>query len=120
MAGSTVPFRWPTGDYVCGRDIGCAVSTYHFRNTIWASTSTTDMRNANHNFVRTFTYNNPAVLFGRTVSADARCRPTSPRLSRYLTTPPTYYANPATFLLKEVAGGTSAPAQLVSHSNSSL
>jgi hypothetical protein len=116
----TSPFLWPTGDYTGGRGIGIAASTRYFTNTIWASDFTTDMRNANHNFVRTFTYNNPAVpsLFGRTVSTEAPpAGITVPSRVMYayqskVTTvfdhPTNLYANPATFLLKDVAGGTYA------------
>lgn len=116
--GSTSPFRWPTGDYTGGRGIGWAVSTRYFSNTIWASDFTTDIRNANHNFVRVFTYNNPAVAstFGKTVSADAP--PTGitvPSRTFYayqskVTTPfdhpANLYTNPATYQLKDYAGGT--------------
>ncbi|UOG77324.1 RagB/SusD family nutrient uptake outer membrane protein (plasmid) [Hymenobacter tibetensis] len=116
--GSSAPFLWPAGDYTGGRGIGWAVSTKHFSNTIWASDFTTDMRNANHNFVRVYTYNNPAVtsLFNRTVSTEAP--PTgitvpSRRFYAYqskVTTPADHptnlYANPATLQLKATAGGT--------------
>jgi hypothetical protein len=116
--GALSPFLFPVGDYTGGRGIGWAISTRYFSNTIWASDFTTDMRNANHNFVRVFTYTNPAVpsLFGRTVSADAPpAGVTVPSRTFYayqskVTTPfdhPTnLYANPANFLLKDVAGGT--------------
>ncbi|WP_324679191.1 RagB/SusD family nutrient uptake outer membrane protein [Hymenobacter sp. GOD-10R] len=116
--GNLLPFRWPTGDYTGGRGIGWAVSTKYFSNTIWASDFTTDLRNANHNFVRVYTYNNPAVpsLFGQTVSADAPpAGITVPSRSFYayqskVTTPFTHpanlYANAATFQLKDIAGGT--------------
>lgn len=116
--GTLLPFRWPTGDYTGGRGIGWAVSTKYFSNTIWASDFTNDIRNANHNFVREYTYNNPAVpsLFGKTVSADAPpAGITVPSRSFYayqskVTTPFTHptnlYSNPATFQLKDIAGGT--------------
>ncbi|OUJ70294.1 RagB/SusD family nutrient uptake outer membrane protein [Hymenobacter crusticola] len=116
--GTLLPFRWPTGDYTGGRGIGWAVSTRYFSNTIWTSDFTTDLRNANHNFVRVYTYNNPAVpsLFGQTVSADAPpAGITVPSRSFYayqskVTTPFTHpanlYLNAATFQLKDIAGGT--------------
>lgn len=54
------PFRWPIGDYTGGRGIGWGVSTKYFTNTIWESDFDTDMRNANHNFVRKFSVTNPS------------------------------------------------------------
>jgi hypothetical protein len=116
--GTQAPFTWPTGDYTGGRGIGWAVSTRYFSNTIWASDFTTDMRNANHNFVRVQTYNNRALTaqFGRTVSTEAPpAGVTVPSRSFYayqskVTTPFTHptnlYSNPATLLLKATAGGT--------------
>lgn len=116
--GNMAPFRWPTGDYTGGRGIGWAVSTRHFSNTIWASDFTTDMRNANHNFVRVYTYNNPAVtaLFGRTVSTEAppagitvpsrRFYAYQSKVTTPFDHPANLYANPATFQLKATAGGT--------------
>lgn len=116
--GTAAPFLWPVGDYTGGRGIGWAVSTRYFSNTIWASDFATDMRNANHNFVRTYTYTNPAVpsLFGRTVSTEAPpAGITVPSRTFYayqskVTTPFTHpaslYANAATFQLRATAGGT--------------
>lgn len=70
--GSTNPFRWPVGDYTGGRGIGWAVSTKYFTNTIWQSDFNNDIRNANHNFVRVFTYTNPSSpLFGQTFNTEA-------------------------------------------------
>ena len=118
LTGGVVPFRWPTGDFTGGRGIGWGISTKYFSNTIWASDFTTDMRNANHNFVRVFTYNDPSkpAYFGKTVSTEAPpagitvpSRPFYAYQSK-VTTPynhPTgLYADPATFFLKATAGGT--------------
>ena len=118
VTGGVVPFRWPTGDFTGGRGIGWGISTKYFSNTIWASDFTTDIRNANHNFVRVFTYNDPSkpAYFGKTASTEAPppgitvpSRPFYAYQSK-VTTPynhPTgLYADPATFLLKATAGGT--------------
>ncbi|MEI6949715.1 RagB/SusD family nutrient uptake outer membrane protein [Paraflavisolibacter sp. H34] len=70
--GTTYPFRWPVGDYTGGRGIGWAVSTKYFSDSIWQSDFTTDIRNANHNFVRRFVYTNPvSPLFGQTLHTQA-------------------------------------------------
>lgn len=70
--GSVNPFRWPVGDYTGGRGIGWAISTKYFSNTIWQSDFNNDIRNANHNFVRTYTYNNPSTaLFGQSFNTEA-------------------------------------------------
>jgi hypothetical protein len=70
VSGSS-PFRWPVGDYTGGRGIGWAVSTKYFSNTVWESDFNNDIRNANHNFVRSFVYNNPSSpLFGQTFSTE--------------------------------------------------
>jgi hypothetical protein len=70
--GNVSPFRWPVGDYTGGRGIGWAVSTKYFSNTIWQSDFNNDIRNANHNFVRTFTYTQPGTsLFGQTFNTEA-------------------------------------------------
>ena len=116
--GGTTPFRWPVGDFTGGRGIGWGISTKYFSNTIWESDFTNDIRNANHNFVRTLTYNDPGkpAFFGKTISTEAPpagVTVPSRQLFAYqskVTTPfnhPTnLYANPATFLLKATAGGT--------------
>lgn len=116
--GGRAGFKWPTGDYTGGRGIGWAISTKHFSNTIWASDFNNDIRNANHNFVREFVYNNPAFpdLLGKTVSTEAPPPGiTVPSRAFYayqtkVTTPFDHpaglYENPATWLLKATAGGT--------------
>ena len=65
-----LPFLWPASDYTGGRGIGWAISTTYFSNTIWESDFDNDIRNANHNFVRVFTYNNPNYpdFYGSTLS----------------------------------------------------
>ncbi|SHH02157.1 Starch-binding associating with outer membrane [Flavobacterium fluvii] len=70
--GGVNPFLYPVSDYTGGRGIGWAISTKHFSNTIWVSDFTNDMRNANHNFVRVFTYNNPQfpLYYGKTISTE--------------------------------------------------
>lgn len=70
--GTVTPFLWPVSDYTGGRGIGWAISTVYFSNTIWASDFKNDMRNANHNFVREFVYNNAKVpqYFGKIISTE--------------------------------------------------
>lgn len=53
------PFRWPVSDYTGGRGIGWGIPTKHYSNTVWESDFHNDIRNANHNFVRKFSVNNP-------------------------------------------------------------
>lgn len=67
------PFLYPVSDYTGGRGIGWAISTKYFSNTIWQSDFNNDIRNANHNFVRVFTYNDPAqtAFYGKTISTEA-------------------------------------------------
>jgi starch-binding outer membrane protein, SusD/RagB family len=63
------PFQWPIGDYTGGRGVGFLQPTRHFADSVWKSDFTTDIRNANHNFVREFVGTNPASpLFGKTIS----------------------------------------------------
>ena len=65
------PFLWPRSGYTGGRGIGWAVSTYHFTNEIWESDFDNDMRNANHNFVREFTADNPnSSVYGQIFSTE--------------------------------------------------
>jgi starch-binding outer membrane protein, SusD/RagB family len=56
------PFTWPIGDYTGGRGIGSCVPTNHFDKEIWGGYGSTefnsDIRNANHNIVRKFKFNN--------------------------------------------------------------
>ncbi len=62
------PFTWPIGDYTGGRGIGSCVPTYHFDKEIWGGYESSefkkDIRNANHNIVRKYKFNNtdPAAL----------------------------------------------------------
>ncbi|WP_223654199.1 RagB/SusD family nutrient uptake outer membrane protein [Hymenobacter psoromatis] len=120
VTGGVSPFRWPTGDLHGGRGVALGLSTKYFSNTIWASDFTTDMRNANHNFVRVFTYNNPATpaYYGKTVSTESPpadvvvpSRPFSAYQSKVTTPgqhPAALYIDPATLYLKSSAGGTYA------------
>ncbi|MDG3581189.1 RagB/SusD family nutrient uptake outer membrane protein [Galbibacter pacificus] len=65
------PFLWPKSDYTGGRGIGWAVPTYHFTNEIWESDFDNDIRNANHNFVREFTADNPnSSYYGQVFSTE--------------------------------------------------
>lgn len=63
------PFLWPAGDYSGGRGVGFLAPSPYFINDVWASDFNTDIRNANHNFVRTFKSNNPASpLYNQEIS----------------------------------------------------
>lgn len=116
--GGKKPFLYPVSDYTGGRGIGWAISTVYFSNTIWQSDFTNDMRNANHNFVRVFTYNDPAqtTFFGKTISTEAPpAGVTVPGRNFYayqskVTTPgdhPTgLYDDLVKKILKSTAGGT--------------
>ena len=65
-------FNWPMGDYTGGRGVGFMAPSYWFSDTVWKSDWNKDIRNANHNFVRSFTSTNPASpLFGKTISTQA-------------------------------------------------
>lgn len=54
---------WPASDLTGGRGIGWLIPTYYYTNTVWEDESGSldfqDNRNANHNLVRKFPYNNP-------------------------------------------------------------
>ncbi|MEO6231684.1 MAG: RagB/SusD family nutrient uptake outer membrane protein [Ferruginibacter sp.] len=54
------PFRWPTSDYTGGRGVGFLAPSKYFIDSVYTSDPVNDIRNANHNFVRKFTSNNPA------------------------------------------------------------
>lgn len=63
------PFLWPADNNSGGRGVGWAISTKHFSDEIWQSDFNNDIRNANVNFVRIFTANNPASpLFGQKIN----------------------------------------------------
>lgn len=73
VGGSDVPpFLWPRTNLTTGgRGVGWAISTKYFTNTIWEDDFDGDQRNANHNFVRDFTIDNPDhPLFGTTISTE--------------------------------------------------
>jgi starch-binding outer membrane protein, SusD/RagB family len=59
-------FRWPAGDYSSGgRGVGFMGPSYWFQDSIWRNFGT-DIRNANHNFVRKFKVTNPSnPMFGQ-------------------------------------------------------
>lgn len=62
-------FNWPMGDYTGGRGVGFLAPSYWFSDTVWQSDFNTDIRNANHNFVRSVTATNPgSPLYGQTIS----------------------------------------------------
>jgi hypothetical protein len=62
-------FQWPVGDYTGGRGVGFLQPTRHFADSVWKSDFKTDIRNANHNFVREFVATNPASpFFGKVIS----------------------------------------------------
>jgi starch-binding outer membrane protein, SusD/RagB family len=64
----TSVFLWPVGDYTGGRGVGFLAPSNWFSDTVWKN-SNTDIRNANHNFVRDFVCNNPNTpYFGTVVS----------------------------------------------------
>jgi starch-binding outer membrane protein, SusD/RagB family len=68
------PFTWPIGDYTGGRGIGSCIPTNHFDKEVWGGYGSTefnqDIRNANHNFVRKFKFNNTdATLLSNFVAA---------------------------------------------------
>jgi hypothetical protein len=62
-------FNWPMGDYTGGRGVGFLAPSYWFSDTVWQSDFNTDIRNANHNFVREFVSTNPgSPLYGQKIS----------------------------------------------------
>jgi starch-binding outer membrane protein, SusD/RagB family len=66
---SVAVFNWPMGDYTGGRGVGFLAPSYWFSDTVWQSDFNTDIRNANHNFVRDFVGTNPASkYYGKVVS----------------------------------------------------
>lgn len=60
-------FRWPTSDYTGGRGVGFFAPSRYFIDSVYAADPVNDIRNANHNFVRRFTSNNPASPLYNTV-----------------------------------------------------
>lgn len=62
-------FQWPVGDYTGGRGVGFLQPSKYFADTVWQSDFKTDIRNANHNFVREVVATNPASpFFGKVIS----------------------------------------------------
>jgi starch-binding outer membrane protein, SusD/RagB family len=57
---AVAPFSWPASDYSGGRGVGFMAPSKYFQDSVYAG-NTTDIRNANHNFVRVFKANNPGV-----------------------------------------------------------
>jgi starch-binding outer membrane protein, SusD/RagB family len=129
------PFTWPKGDYTGGRGIGSCVPTHLFDKEVWggygSSDFKNDIRNANHNFVRKFAFNNTSfdgeAIFGSdTIDIDnlpadwtfltgEYLQDTFP--GRYLTCyqtkcaglydyPSALVANTTTYALNSTAGGT--------------
>jgi starch-binding outer membrane protein, SusD/RagB family len=66
VINNVAPFLWPAGDYTGGRGVGFMAPSNWFTNTIYQPDFATDIRNANHNFVRKFKSNNPASPFYNT------------------------------------------------------
>lgn len=117
LSNGVNPFLWPVGNNSGGRGIGWAVSTTHFSNTIWEKDFSVDIRNANINFVREFTSNNPSSpLFGQKIrTSNPPAGITVPSRGFYAyqakcTHPGQHPANlvqdPTTGLLRATAGGT--------------
>lgn len=130
---NTAAFNWPMGDYTGGRGVGFLAPSYWFSDTVWQSDFNTDIRNANNNFVRTVTVNNPgSPLYGQTISylnppagatgfdnkpivkgkMDRAFYPYQSKCSQAYDYPTSLYANPNNadpvqkYLLKSGAGGT--------------
>lgn len=114
---NTNPFSWPIGDYTGGRGIGWAISTSYFSNTIWESDFDTDMRNANHNFVREYvSTKSSSTLYGQVVSTeDPALADKVPSRNFYAyqskcTTPYNHpdgiYSNMETYAMKSTGGST--------------
>lgn len=65
------PFLWPAGDYTGGRGVGFLAPSTYMIDSAYAGDFNTDIRNANHNFVRAYKSNNPASpFFGQEISFD--------------------------------------------------
>ena len=112
------PFLFPRSGYTGGRGIGWAVPTYYFTNKIWEGDFETDIRNANHNFVREFTADNPkSSLFGEIISTENRPEgvaidttrdfyPYQTKATTPFNHPDGLYENIENWLLKSTAGAT--------------
>lgn len=72
--GGKALFNWPASDYSSGgRGVGFLAPSTWFINNVWQSDFNTDIRNANHNFVRKFkvtTADATNPLFGQEISFD--------------------------------------------------
>ncbi|RYF88697.1 MAG: RagB/SusD family nutrient uptake outer membrane protein, partial [Chitinophagaceae bacterium] len=65
-------FQWPVSDYTGGRGVGFMQPSKYFANEVWGTDFNIDIRNANHNFIRTIPVTNPlSPLYGQTVSTEA-------------------------------------------------
>ncbi len=130
--GGTAVFNWPMGDYTGGRGVGFLAPSYWFSDTVWQSDFNNDIRNANNNFVRIFTSNNPSSpLYGQTISTinppanatgvggaivkgkhDRAFYPYQSKATQPYDYPTSLYANPNStdpvqkYLVKAGAGGT--------------
>jgi len=64
------PFLWPASGYTGGRGVGFMGSSHYFMYDVWRNVGS-DMRNANHNFVRKFKSNNKeSPFFGQDIDFD--------------------------------------------------
>jgi hypothetical protein len=120
------------GDYTGGRGVGFLAPSYWFSDTVWQSDFNNDIRNANNNFVRIFTSNNPSSpLYGQPISTinppanatgvngaivkgkwDRAFYPYQSKATQPYDYPTSLYANPNStdpvqkYLVKAGAGGT--------------
>lgn len=109
-------FLWPRSAYTGGRGIGWAPPTEYFSHTIWEEDANTDIRNANHNFVREFTIDNPdSPLFGQVISTEnppagvdtfRHFYPYQSMVTTPFNHPEALYENRELGMLKWTAGGT--------------
>jgi tetratricopeptide (TPR) repeat protein len=71
VINGVAPFRWPVSDFTGGRGVGFMAPSPWFSDTVWKN-SATDIRNANHNFIRDFIGTNPnSPFYGKVVSTKA-------------------------------------------------
>lgn len=99
-----------------GRGVSFLQPTFWFEDDLWASDFDNDIRNANHNFRRTLTYNNPAsAFFGRSaiefpgsviLGSDWRFYPWLTKVTTPENHPAELYVDPAIFQLNANAGAT--------------
>lgn len=63
QVNGVAPFLWPAGDYTGGRGVGFLAPSVYMIDSVYDSDFDNDIRNSNHNFVRSFKSNNPASPF---------------------------------------------------------